>query len=519
MTLRNRVLSALFTAIVVAGAAHAANDPILIDGATSATLSWDAASGPVEGYYVIVARNGSVSTVYSFSNDTTETVTGEYGDTIVVQVAAYDASGLAGPVSLPSQAIAFSPPIGSGGSGSGGGTTPPPDDGSGGTPGASIARLDFSGDGVSDLLVRDAQAGELSLWTMDGSVAIASTQLPPLDLPWRVVGNADYDGNGVADILWQDGETDHVAIWSMAGGAVMSTALFDLAGLETEGRWTVEGSGDFDGDGAADVALLNRTLGIVEILRQDAAGTIAPWTRFEAYRGAWTVAATPDLDGDGIAEFIWSEESEKRLVVWTIDGNGIADAFYVSPPLKKGWRVIGSGDHDGDGIDDLVLRNLSSQQAEIWLMNGGSRAASIELPAGVDEAWYPIAGGGDYDADGNADLVWSNPDTGQITLWFTTPPTVVAEDLSGASLAAGEIVVSGAERANDSIFRQKLCSGDLNGDGFVGMPDLALFKNCLGQAGAGSCEAADMDSDGFVDENDFGLMTQVFGSTECADGV
>jgi hypothetical protein len=78
--------------------------------------------------------------------------------------------------------------------------------------------------------------------------------------------------------------------------------------------------------------------------------------------------------------------------------------------------------------------------------------------------------------------------------------------------------VSGAERADDAPFRQKLCSGDLNGDGIVGMPDLAHFKKCLGQAGIGSCEMADLDSDGFVDENDFSLMMQVFGSAECADG-
>lgn len=516
MTLPSSVLIALFGAIVAAGAAQAADDPILLSGATSATLSWSAASGPVVGYYVIVSRNGGVSSVYSLTNDTSETIAGDYGDTIVVQVTAFDESGEPGPLSNPSTPISFSPPETGGASGSG--TKPPPDDGGDGTPGAPVARLDFSGDGVSDLLVRDPQTGELSLWTMDGSVAVATTELPPLDLPWRVVGNADYDGNGVADILWQNGDTDHLAIWSMAGGAVMSTTLYDLAGLETDGRWTVEGSGDFDGDGAADVALMNRVVGIIEILRQDLDGTIAPWTRLETYRGAWTVAATPDLDGDGDAEIIWSNESEKRLVAWSIDRNGIADAAYVSPPLQKGWRVIGSGDSDGDGIDDLVLRENSSQQTQIWLMDGPSRAGSMDLPAGMSDAWRPRIGGGDYDADGNDDLLWWNPDTGQITVWFTTPPTIVAEDVSGASFAAGEIVVSGVERGDDSIFRRKLCSGDLNGDGVVGTPDFGLFAGCLGQAGSGSCEAADLDSDGIVDEADFALLTQLFGSAECADG-
>ena len=55
-------------------------------------MTWDGAAGPVAGYYVIVSRNGGEPSVYSWSDDTLESIDAAFGDTIVVQVAAYDAA-------------------------------------------------------------------------------------------------------------------------------------------------------------------------------------------------------------------------------------------------------------------------------------------------------------------------------------------------------------------------------------------------------------------------------------------
>jgi hypothetical protein len=149
-------------------------------GVTEATLQWSAASGQVSGYYVIVARNGGTPAVYGVSVDTRETVKAPLGETVTVQVAAFDAGGIAGPVSAPSDTIRFNRTAG-------GGTTtpppppppaepdpdptpppdtnpvPPPDDGSGGV--ASAVRLDTPGTDTrtSRCATRD---GTLTLWAM-----------------------------------------------------------------------------------------------------------------------------------------------------------------------------------------------------------------------------------------------------------------------------------------------------------------------------------------------------------------
>jgi hypothetical protein len=93
---------------------------------TTVNVGWTAASGPVSGYYVIVARNAGQAQVESVTVGTNKTLTGTVGQTLTVQVAAFAQDGVAGPVSPPSSPITF---VASSG---GGGTTPPPPDGGGG---------------------------------------------------------------------------------------------------------------------------------------------------------------------------------------------------------------------------------------------------------------------------------------------------------------------------------------------------------------------------------------------------
>jgi len=510
MTIRIRSTTLLLAIAVAACGASAASASTRLIDTTRASFSWAPASGPVHGYYVVVSRNSGPPLVTGFSADTSETVSGEYGDTIVVQVAAYDASGVAGPLSPPSDTITFSPPLTSS-TGSSTGTA------TGGGSGNSAVRtpLDFSGDGASDLLMRDLQRSGLALWRMNGADVTGATALPEMPSSWKIVGNADYDGNGVADILWQEDDTDHVAIWSLDAGSVTATLHYDLAGLEAQGRWTVEGSGDFDGDGRDDFLLFNRSLGVLELLHQDAASGIASWARIEGYRGAWSIASTLDLDGDGIAEITWQDEVEKHLITWRLDGAGLGAATPIAR-MDAGWRVIGSGDHNGDGKGDLVLGNASTRALQLWFLDGATITSQQNLPEGIDAAWSLVAGGGDYDADGNADLVWTNEATGEVSIWFTTPPTIASENVAGVSPTRGLRVVSGSEGADDGEFLRKLCNGDFNGDGTINIQDFGRLRRCVDRPANGSCADVDIDGDAFVDANDFNIWSQLFGAPACS---
>src|SRR5262249_23908746 len=77
---------------------------------------------------------------------------------------------------------------------------------------------------------------------------------------WSVVGTGDFDGDGKADILWHD-TSGNVPIWFMNGTTISSGALLG----NIPATWSIVGTGDFNGDGKSD------------ILWRDTSGNVAVW--------------------------------------------------------------------------------------------------------------------------------------------------------------------------------------------------------------------------------------------------
>lgn len=90
---------------------------------------------------------------------------------------------------------------------------------------------------------------------------------------------------------------------------------------------------------------------------------------------------------------------------------------------EQAWVPIASGDFDGDGQTDLVWRNTQTGRVVLWLMNGTTRTGTTVRWSG-DAAWVPIAAA-DFNADGKRDLAWRNATTGR----------VIVSTMSGVSAA------------------------------------------------------------------------------------
>lgn len=108
--LRRSLWLALALACALAAPAHAVD----LVGRTSVRFAWTPASGPVADYAVFVARNGAAfpSTPTQTVSVTEATVSGAYGDTLQIQVAARNAAGELGPLSPVSDLVRFvAPPV------------------------------------------------------------------------------------------------------------------------------------------------------------------------------------------------------------------------------------------------------------------------------------------------------------------------------------------------------------------------------------------------------------------------
>jgi len=472
---------------------------------TQVNVGWTAASGPVSGYYVIVARDSGAAQVESVTVGTNKTLTGTLGQTLVVQVAAFAQDGVAGPVSPPSSPILFVASSGGGGTA----PTPTPTPSPTPTPTPSPAPVavvrDFTGDGTSDLVV--ATASSVKIWAMQGGSVASELPLPAAPAGARVVGTGDYDGNGTADLLWENSQTGALTLWLLNGGVVLGTGTLDRSSLPSGEEWHVGGSADFDGNGADDLMLFSRVKGEVEVWAFSGTA-VATRTRITGHKGAWSVVAVADTDGDGMAEIVWLDEFNRTLEL----RDPASSVTITLGGLSPGWRGRGGADLDGDGSAALVVQDTGTGATQDWSIGDSGVLASGNLlnASGLGH----FAGSGNFNGGAGEDVAWSNPLSGKVTLWHAGGGSLNSAVLSRA-LPTGADVVSGSTASDDSAFQRRFCSGDLDGNGSVNSYDFKLLRQCMNKQRTPACDLADMDSDGWITKTDVDIFKLRFSGARC----
>jgi len=173
-----------------------------------------------------------------------------------------------------------------------------------------------------------------------------------------------------------------------------------------------------------------------------------------AVSGGPSVKPAGDLSGDGHPDLLWQSASTGAVAALFLNGTtGIA----VTPLVpdrgpQTTWRFGGVGDFDGDGNPDLVWRDQATGATEIWFMRGMTRRSAFPLAAVPGPAWS-MAGVGDFNGDGWPDILWRHP-------------------LYGVNLVVymqGSTAVGLASLPTLAVTWQLTGVADLNGDG---KPDL-----------------------------------------------
>ena len=273
------------------------------------------------------------------------------------------------------------------------------------------------------------------------------TSAPSFTLEIESVG--DLDGDGKADIVWRNSDIGDVGGWQ-GNGVNAPTATGVIVGT-LPATWVIAGTGDLNGDGKTDIVLRNTDDGSVGAwlgngLRLGSTGVIAG-----AVPAAWVIVGVGDLDGDGKADIVWRNTDTGDVAVWQGNGaNAPTTTGVIVGTLPAAWVIAGIGDLDGNGKADIVLRNTDTGDVAVWQGNGVNAPTTTGVIAEEVSAAWVIAGIGDLDGNGKADIVWRNTATGDVGVWL----------MNGLRLGSTG-VIAGAVPAAWVIKGV----GDLNGDG------------------------------------------------------
>ncbi|MDP3276446.1 MAG: FG-GAP-like repeat-containing protein [Deltaproteobacteria bacterium] len=323
---------------------------------------------------------------------------------------------------------------------------------------------DVNGDGYADLMVASAGAcpGELCtiggvsvfLGGADGLRTTEAVLLRGLENGDRfgssIASAGDVNGDGYADVVVGAsgvGDRDRrrggpaqvfygSATGLSAGNA--TTIQRDFAGSDYSYR--VSGAGDLNGDGLGDV-LVTSVLVDPESPFVRGAGWVF-YGRVEGVRaepdlvlqGLYGAQGVGDVNGDGFADFMVGlptmgerelSPGQQFVSVFYGSGSGVRSDRGVMPQGgvhwgANPWYLFGVGDLNGDGFDDVAQQyappSASSSLALVSLFYGSERGLPAEpvvvlenLPQ--NSVRISLAGAGDVNGDGIADLLVGTPST------------------------------------------------------------------------------------------------------------
>ncbi|MGK7879850.1 MAG: FG-GAP-like repeat-containing protein [Crocosphaera sp.] len=195
---------------------------------------------------------------------------------------------------------------------------------------------------------------------------------------------------------------------------------------------------DINGDGKIDILWRNYSNG--ELGGWSMNGTQGTWFGIDkpsSYDPAWYVVATGDFNNDGHTDLVyryhWVNNTGHNRIVF-MKNNKIVDSANIERVADNNWHIVGTGDFNSDGNTDILWRNYATGDNHVWMMKGTGRESSVVLQnAGVD---WKIVGTGDFNGDGKIDILWRNSINGQNSIWYMdgTTRTSVGQVQAGTDL-------------------------------------------------------------------------------------
>jgi hypothetical protein len=309
---------------------------------------------------------------------------------------------------------------------------------------------DAAGVRTPDLLLRNSQTGELKLWDLalgnrlnketvlryGSSYGARAGQAVNLT-GWTLAASGDFNADGITDFVWQNLPARRALIGYMGNNGTLNYLDFlKLRGdyFDTTSDWVISGAADMNSDGHVDLVVRNSAADFSGVWLLNGVDTQLIGTRAFTYADGSlvkmnstnvSIAGLGDFDGDGKVDILHRWANTDFTSIWAMDGVVIKgrDRFISStssaPRPAFQAKVSAIGDFNADGNSDILFRDSVTGRNLLWTQAKGTGNYAVfnqsELPA-LPTNWR-INGGADFNRDGTTDLILHDPISDQVVVW------------------------------------------------------------------------------------------------------
>ena len=304
------------------------------------------------------------------------------------------------------------------------------------------------------------------------TTAIAATGNPSgYDLTATVVGYANHPPVMAGTVSFQDTSNGNFVLGTASLGTPVFAENFVQAPnspISTGNQPAAGGTGDFNGDGIADLAVMNSFTNSITVLLGKGDGTFTQGTTILGVgttpcifpdQASNCAVSVGDFNHDGNADLVATSGGDNTVIVLLGHGDGTFSPASGSPISVGNFpEAVKIGDFNGDGFLDLVVANAKDNTLSILLGNGdGTFTAATGSPIAVGAFPFFLAVA-DFDGNGTLDVASAND----------------ADDTISVLLGNGDgtfTPASGSPVPSGNYNPGAIVAADFNGDG---KPDLAV---------------------------------------------
>jgi len=227
-------------------------------------------------------------------------------------------------------------------------------------------------------------------------------------------GQNSLTGNGLADLLWRNSRNGRNVLWKMVNESIDGVELLDQLSSKL---WYVAGIGDFNNDGQNDLFWRNTFTGENLVWMMNGATFVSSVELQTLANLDWEVAGVGDFNGDQKTDIFWHNKKNGRNRIWRMDGTILGSSVGIRK-IGNTWDAVAVGDFNRDGGTDVLWRNRVNGKNKVWLLGreDGALIRSVALLREANTAWI-IASVGDYNRDGQLDILWRKTKTRSTKIW------------------------------------------------------------------------------------------------------